>query len=159
LNAAELQSYLHEHIPLSAAMQIEVRTASTDQVALGAPLGPNINHRETAFGGSMSALAILSAWSLLHVKLTADGYKTRLVIQRNSMGYGKPVLGYFTAHARSPEPAQWKAFTRMLERKGLGRISVSSVLIYEGEDVGRFEGEFVALGSSDASRASIVSTA
>src|SRR5690606_29669592 len=132
-------------------MQVEVRVATPEEVILGAPLGPIINDRETAFGGSMSALAILSAWSLLHVKLTAGGYRTRLVIQRNSMSYGKPVLGYFTAHAKSPEPAQWQAFTRMLERKGRGRISVSSVLLYEGDEVGALEGEFVALGSSDTS--------
>src|SRR5690606_25980087 len=119
----------------------------------------NINHRETAFGGSMSALAILSAWSLLHVRLTAGGYESRLVIQRNTMSYGKPVLGYFTAHAKAPEAAQWQAFTRMLERKGLGRIAVSSVLLHEGDEVGRFEGEFVALGSSDARRATSVSDA
>ena len=153
MNAAELQSYLHEHIPLSAAMQIEVLTATPEQVVLGAPLAPNINHRETAFGGSMSTLAILSAWSLLHVKLTAGGYRTRLVIQRNTMSYGKPVLGYFTAHAKSPEPDQWQAFTRMLERKGRGRVSVSSELLYEGDEVGMFEGEFVALGSSGTSSA------
>lgn len=159
MNASELQTYLHEHIPLTAAMQVEVRVATPEEVILGAPLGPNINHRETAFGGSMSALAILSAWSLLHVKLTAGGYRTRLVIQRNTMSYGKPVLGYFTAHARAPEAAQWQAFTRMLERKGLGRIAVSSVLTYEGDEVGRFEGEFVALGSSGASSAAAISAA
>ena len=97
------QLKLERLFPLSAGMQIEARTASPDEVVLGAPLGPNINHLETAFGGSMSALAILSAWSLLHVKLTAGGYKTRLVIQRTSMSYDKPVLEYFTAHTKVPE--------------------------------------------------------
>lgn len=145
MNASDLQAYLHEHIPLTAAMQVEVRVATPEEVILGAPLGPNINHRETAFGGSMSALAILSAWSLLHVKLTAGGYRTRLVIQRNTMSYGKPVLGYFTAHAKAPGAAEWQAFTRMLERKGLGRIVVSSTLTYGGHEVGRLEGGFVAL--------------
>ena len=146
----EIQTYLHEHIPLSAAMQVRVEVATPEQVVLGAPLRPNINHRDTVFGGSASALAILSAWSLLHVKLSAGGYKTRLVIQRNSMTYERAILGNFTAHALSPSGEQWKAFTRMLERKGRARISVSSTLLYEGQEVGRFEGEFVALGTTGA---------
>jgi thioesterase domain-containing protein len=147
---SEIQSYLHEHIPLSAAMQVQVEVATPERVVLGAPLRPNINHRDTVFGGSASALVILSAWSLLHLKLSTGGYKTRLVIQRNSMSYEHAILGYFTAHAASPTFEQWKAFTRMLERKGRARISVSSTLLYEGQEVGRFEGEFVALGTTGA---------
>jgi thioesterase domain-containing protein len=146
----EIQNYLHEHIPLSAAMQVQVEVATPEHVVLGAPLQPNINHRDTVFGGSSSALAILSAWSLLHVKLSEGGYKTRLVIQRNTMSYEQAILGYFTAHAASPSVEQWKAFTRMLERKGRARISVFSTLLYEGQEVGRFEGEFVALGTTGA---------
>jgi thioesterase domain-containing protein len=150
LTPREIQTYLHEHIPLSAAMQVQVEVATPEQVVLGAPLQPNINHRDTVFGGSASALAILSAWSLLHVKLLTGGYKTRLVIQRNSMSYEQAILGYFKAHASSPAPEQWAAFTRMLERKGRARISVSSILLCVGQEVGHFEGEFVALGTTGA---------
>lgn len=150
MTPSEIQTYLHEHIPLSAAMQVQVEAAGPEQVVLGAPLQPNINHRDTVFGGSASALAILSAWSLLHVKLSAGGYKTRLVIQRNSMSYEQAILGYFTAHALSPSAEHWRAFTRMLERKGRARICVSSTLLCKGQDVGRFEGEFVALGTTGA---------
>ena len=150
MTASEIQTYLHEHIPLSAAMQVQVEEANPGQVVLGAPLHPNINHRDTVFGGSASALAILSAWSLLHVKLSAGGHKTRLVIQRNSMTYEQPILGYFTAQALSPIEENWKAFTRMLERKGRARISVCSTLLYGSKEAGRFEGEFVALGTTGA---------
>lgn len=144
----ELEQYLHEHIPLSSAMQVSAVDVSTEHVVLGAPLLPNINHRDTVFGGSASALAILAAWSLLHTKLTASGYTTRLVIQRNTMSYEQAIAGYFTAHALAPSPEAWQAFIRMLERKGRARIAVSSVLWCEGQAVGRFEGEFVALGTT-----------
>lgn len=141
----ELQSYLHAHIPLSAAMQVRVEVATPETVVLGAPLAPNINHRDTVFGGSASALAILSAWCLLHVRLRATGHAPRLVIQRNTMSYDKPVSGYFTATAVAPEAGDWQAFLRMLGRKGLARVAVSSTLLFEGRQVGRFEGQFVAL--------------
>ena len=146
----EIQSYLHDHIALSAAMQVRVEIATPEEVFLAAPLAPNINHRDTVFGGSASALAILSAWSLLHVKLTAAGYTTHLVIQRNTMSYEQAIPGDFTAHATAPSTEQWASFTRMLERKGRARISVSSTLMYGGQDVGHFEGEFVALGTPGA---------
>jgi len=50
MSPAELESYLHEHIPLSKAMAVSVAEASVDSVTVSAPLEPNINHRATVFG-------------------------------------------------------------------------------------------------------------
>ncbi len=141
----ELERYLHEHIPLSRAMQVSVKKTEEDTVVLSAPLAPNINHRETVFGGSASAVAILAAWSLLHTRLNKAGTASRLVIQRNTMDYEAPIQGAFAACATLDRPAEWPQFLRMLARKGKARITVLSVLVYDGRVAGRFSGEFVAL--------------
>jgi thioesterase domain-containing protein len=146
MSPGDLQQYLHAHIPLSAAMQVSALDVGTDSVRLAAPLAPNINHRETVFGGSASAVAILAAWSLLHVRLKSAGLDVRLVIQRNTMDYGLPIEGDFTARSSLAEPQQWDLFLRMLARKGKARIEVVSVLECAGTVVGRLSGEFVALG-------------
>ena len=54
-------------------MAVSVKAVTTDTVILAAPLEPNINHKHTVFGGSASALGILAAWSLLHVRLVDAG--------------------------------------------------------------------------------------
>jgi thioesterase domain-containing protein len=146
MTEAELETYLHDHIPLSRAMAVRVLSIAEDKVTLGAPLGPNINHRDTVFGGSASALAILSAWSLLHLRLSAAGQPSRVVIQRNSMNYLAPIAGDFTATASSPPSAEWDGFLRMLTRRGLARISIGAELEYQGKVGGRLSGEFVAFG-------------
>lgn len=148
MSPGDLQQYLHAHIPLSAAMQVSVLDVGTDSVRLAAPLAPNINHRDTVFGGSASAVAILAAWSLLHVRLKSAGLDVRLVIQRSTMDYGLPIEGDFMARSSLAEPEQWDFFMRMLTRKGKARIEVVSVLECAGEVVGRLSGEFVALGKS-----------
>ncbi|MFN9470447.1 YiiD C-terminal domain-containing protein [Acidovorax sp.] len=142
----DLQAYLHQHIPLSRAMEVSVLESSLARVVLSAPLAPNINHRETVFGGSASAVAILAAWSMLHLRLSAHGLGSRLVIQRNNMAYGLPIDGSFTAVAEAPSEAAWRAFVRVYERKGLGRIEQASVLMYHGQPAGKLTGEFVAFG-------------
>ncbi len=145
MDAGELEAYLHAHIPLSAAMQVSVRAVERDGVTLAAPLAPNINHRETVFGGSASAVAILAAWSLLHTRMLADGIAARLVIQSNTMDYDKPIFGEFTARSSLAEPDQWPRFMRMLARMRRARLRVHSVLESEGAVVGRLAGELVAL--------------
>ncbi len=146
MTETELQDYLYAHIPLSAAMQVTVKSLSGNEVILEAPLAPNINHRETLFGGSASAVAILSAWSLLHLRTRMEGIDSRLVIQRNNMEYLLPVSGTFTARAFLCDESGWQSFLKLFRRRGRARISVISELEYAGEVAGRLEGEFVALG-------------
>lgn len=144
MSADALQDYLHAHIPLSAAMQVSVVAVSPDAVALSAPLAPNINHRSTAFGGSVSAVAILSAWALINQRLVAEGVQSRLVIQSNRMDYDQPITSAFTATSALADATAWPLFMKMLVRKGRARIVAISVVTCEGGVGGRFEGEFVA---------------
>jgi thioesterase domain-containing protein len=140
-----LEAYLHAHIPLSKAMAVRVVEVSAQSVTLAASLAPNINHRETVFGGSASAITILAAWSLLHLRLKAEKLDCRVVIQRNSMDYDAPVTGDFGARSFFEDEAQWPAFIRMLKRRGKARIGVGAVLEQDGRQAGRLSGEFVAL--------------
>jgi len=126
-------------------MEVSVLSVSDVAVTLCAPLAPNINHRETVFGGSASAVAILSAWSLLHIRLQSEGFPSRLVIQRNTMEYERPIEGDFTARSSLEAPGDWLRFTALLARRGKARIGVSCVLEYEDQLAAQFRGEFVAL--------------
>ena len=144
----ELERYLHERIPLSRAMAVSVLAVGQEAVTLQVPLAPNINHRDTVFGGSASALAILASWALLHVRLQAEGIAGRLVIQRNTMEYQRPIRGLFTARSTLEHPADWQRFTATLARKGKSRIKVVSLLAHTEQAVGRFTGEFVAFAEA-----------
>ena len=102
MTPVQLQDYLHQHIPLSQSMGVSVLECGPSRVVLAAPLAPNINHRDTVFGGSASAVAILAAWAMLYLTLSRHGLGGRLVIQRNSMDYLAPMAGSFTAAAEAP---------------------------------------------------------
>ncbi|MCW6532250.1 thioesterase domain-containing protein [Sphingomonas sp. MMSM20] len=140
-----LEQYLHRQIPLSAAMQVAVRAVMSDSVILSAPLEPNLNHKSTAFGGSISTLGILAAWSLVHLRLLDQGLTCEVVIQSNEMDYDRPITGPFTAASSLADPTAWPAFIKTLVRRRLARIEVHSELIFEEAVVGRLSGRFVAL--------------
>jgi thioesterase domain-containing protein len=149
VTGAELQRYLHEHIPLSKAMGAEVVELLPGSVTLAAPLAPNINHRATVFGGSAAALGMLAAWSLLHTRLRAaravsGSAPVRLVVQRSEIHYERPIPGDFRARARLAEPGDWERFLAVLERRGRARIAVEAVLECNGEACALMSGEFVA---------------
>ena len=141
----ELEAYLHAHIPTSAYMGARVVEATEERVTLSFPLGPNINHRQTVFGGSESSAAILCAWSLLWVRLREHQPRPKLVIRSNSMEYTRPIDSEFTASTLSIDAKEWSRFLLGLERRGKGRLQIRAV-VSSGEHVcGEFTGAFVAL--------------
>jgi thioesterase domain-containing protein len=140
-----VQRYLHEYIPLSAAMGVQVKTATVEHVRLAAPLAPNVNHTETVFGGSAAALATLSAWTLLHLRLQHARLDARLVIQRSRMEYEKPIPGDFEAVCDFGDDVAWERFRATLTRHGRARLTLRAHLVHSSNQVASFEGDFVAL--------------
>jgi thioesterase domain-containing protein len=144
MQASDLEDYLYQQIPISKQIGISVMSADTNQVILAAPLKQNINHCDTVFGGSASAVAILATWSLIHLRLSGNGITARIVIQRNTMEYTLPISGDFTAKAINPEEPVWRMFMETIGRKGKARIQIKSILEYENKTAGQFTGTFVA---------------
>ena len=142
-----LQTYLYQKIPQAASMQVEVVEIEVDSLTLSAPLAPNINHRDSVFGGSASSVAILAAWSYLHQKIQAENISTTLVIQKNDMTYDVPITGTFQARAFVPVSGSWERFIRMLKNKNKARIQVTSELEFKGVIAGQLNGVFVAVGN------------
>jgi thioesterase domain-containing protein len=144
---------VREHIPLSAAMGMRVLEAGPERVRLRAPLEPNLNHRSTAFGGSVAALAILAGWALVHVRLLGEGVRARTVIQESAVRYDAPVHDAFEAVCEPPAPADWARFTRALSRRGKGRVRVGVAVESGGHAVATLHAAYVALAGPESGRA------
>jgi thioesterase domain-containing protein len=140
-----MERYLHSNIPLSAAMGVQVKVATPEHVLLFAPLGPNINHHQTVFGGSGAVLATLSAWTLLRLRLEQEHLDAGLVIQRSSMEYERPIPGDFDAVCKFTDDAGWKRFLTTFARRGRARMTLTAHLIHATHEMGSFVGDFVAL--------------
>ena len=142
----EVERYLHDHIPMSKHMGVVVERADDSAVVLFAPLEPNINHRDTVFGGSASAVAILSAWTLLNLKLRSHPSPLRLVIQKSWVHYLEPIHGDFRSICRPPGDEEWTRFSTTLQKRGRARILLEARMECEGTLVGTFGGDYVAMG-------------
>lgn len=138
----ELEIYLHEQIPASRLLQVGVNRCSNSLIELSAPLEPNINHKNTVFGGSLSVLAILAGWSMVFMRL--EGVRNEIVIQESAMSYLRAANGSFVARSAYSESAAWSRFSRAFSGKGRGRIQVESNIFCNGEVVATFQGTYVA---------------
>ncbi|HZD04188.1 MAG TPA: YiiD C-terminal domain-containing protein [Longimicrobiales bacterium] len=150
--AGDLEGFLYRHIPLARAMGVRVVAADGDGVVLEAPLDVNDNHHGTLFGGSASALAMLSAWGWMHLRLEAEGLDPDLVIQRSAMDFVAPGRADVTARCPGTGERSWRRFLRTYRRFGRARLELPAVVSSGGEVVATLEGRFVALDPGNAQR-------
>ncbi|MEM6337506.1 MAG: YiiD C-terminal domain-containing protein [Bacteroidota bacterium] len=148
MNAPEddLQTYARAHIPLVDAMDIRVLELSSGGVRLAVPLAPNLNHRATAFGGSLSAAGVFAGWAYVHARLQEEVSRHRVVIQRSSIEYLLPVETDFEVHCTHPPEAAWKRLRNMLSRAGKGRVTLDLTITGRTSEVAvRMTATYVAI--------------
>ena len=141
---AYLQERITSEFALARHIGIVVESADDHGVVLSAPLAPNANYKGTAFGGSLFSVAVLTGWAWVTRYLAASGVAADAVIQESTVRYLTPVQGKLRASLQAPSAPQIEKFSKMLQRAGRGRISLT-VNIHHGETLATvFEGVFAA---------------
>ncbi|MBO3276414.1 YiiD C-terminal domain-containing protein [Pseudomonas schmalbachii] len=131
--AEALTRYLHEHIPLTVAMDIRAQPSPPGHLRLSAPHAPNRNPHNTVFGGSLATLAIAAGWTLLFDALRREELHAALVIQHYECDYRAPAAAEFVAEAVLP--AEWPAFVEQLRTRKRARLKLPVSLTCEGREV------------------------
>lgn len=143
--ATRLEHTLHNEIPLSREMGIRVAAYDGQYLRLGAPLAPNLNHKRTAFGGSLYSLCVLCGWGLLHLKLEETGLQRHIVIQESNIRYLLPVDQDMQAECKLDEAALGQ-FLRTLARHGRARLALDVAVKHQGQTAVEFSGRYVVHG-------------
>lgn len=135
-----LRDFLHREIPLSQFMGIEITHADERSVTIHGPLEPSRNHLDTAFGGSIGAILILSCYTWLFHRLIGAGFDCHVLIKEGHTNYLKPVKEDLIATCTAPSKDEYDKFLETFTRKGLAKIELTAKL---GESA-EFKGVFVA---------------
>ena len=68
------ENFFHDKIPLTRAMGIRVVADDRHRFAIEAPVGLNHNHLQTAFGGSINAVATLAGYGFLWLEVRETAF-------------------------------------------------------------------------------------
>src|SRR5689334_16575175 len=143
--ARELEAVLHHEIPLSRQMGLTVRRYDGVYLTFQVPLAPNINHKATAFAGSLNAVMTLAGWGTVWLLLAERGLHGTIVIQESSTRYQLPVGNDFTATCRVPSAEEAERFLAGLRRRGKARLALKvEILDGDGRVAVAFTGMYVA---------------
>ncbi|HEU5103176.1 MAG TPA: YiiD C-terminal domain-containing protein [Roseiflexaceae bacterium] len=138
-----LEDALASEIPISRAIGLTVAGFDDGILRLIAPLAPNINHKDTAFAGSLNAVLTLAGWSMLWLVARRAAIPAKVVIQDSTIHYLHPVTRDFAAECRLPGSAEVERFLLVLRKKGRARMELAAEIREHGRQAVAFSGRYV----------------
>lgn len=138
-----LEAYLHERIPLTRAMGVRVVAQDDVAFAVTAPVALNSNHLNTAFGGSINAIATLAAYGFLWLALHDEA--ADVVIRESSIRFLRPVRETIVASCAQPDAAELTQFINELRRDRKARVRLRVEVKENDTLAAELQGTFVAL--------------
>lgn len=154
----QLEAMIVEEMPITKHLEFSLATDSDGKLRASAPLKPNANHMGTAFGGSLSMLATVTGWAMMHqlVQDTVEDMRRRVevIIQEGDIEYLKPVRDNISVICERPDEDAIERFQNMLDRWGRARLDLKCKIDAAGERAVTFIGRYVALAEDDDQPAS-----
>jgi thioesterase domain-containing protein len=138
----ETEKYFHERIPITRAMGVRVVAHDENGFVVEAPVALNSNHLQTAFGGSINAVATLAAYGLLWLELREQN--AHVVVAESSIRFLRPVRETIRAICLRPDPEEWAAFRATFADKGKARLALRVKVVEEEQTAAEFDGIFLA---------------
>jgi thioesterase domain-containing protein len=120
-----LEEAMHSLTPISKVMGISVVSYDRESLTVAAPLAPNINPHQSAFGGSLFSIAALAGWGLMQMKLSELLLDCNTVVMSGEVSYERPVLEQLLCVCRLPNDSA-KVFETLV-REGAASTTLTSV--------------------------------
>ena len=140
---SDLQALLNREIPLTKTIGIKVLEVGEGHLSLCAPLANNINHKDTAFGGSLYSVAVLTGWGLVHQLMQRHQLHGHIVIPDSHCDYLLPVDGELISHCAFESAQQSQRFLSTYQRRGRARIKLEVEIRHQDKVAMRFHGSYV----------------
>ena len=137
------EEIIHTQIPVVKDMGIELSGFNGTEIKLKAPLDKNINHRFSAFGGSIYSVAVLAVYGLVFLNLRKRNLNPHIVVHKSNVVYKAPILQDFEAVCKIEKDKEFDDFIQYYIENKKSRIELSSNVIIDGQIAFTLNAKFV----------------
>jgi len=134
--AKAFQAKLYKQIPLVEFMRLSVTEISDSQIIATAPIEPNINDKNTVFGGSSAALMTICGWSLIKSNLEHQQIDNDVVIHQAKTDWVKAQEDDLIIEANLDEAIIWRDIAyKLAANKGSLKVNVNCQVLNTNREV------------------------
>jgi len=150
-----LEQTLRREMPICTAMEIAVKSwdrsfydvsqlSPGGQLAMSMPLGPNRNHQDSAFAGSLNALCTIVGWGTLFMLMEQQELFGNIVIRRSNIRFRRPVrTSPIVAQGLPIDRQEVDYFFELLQSKGKSKLDVIVEITDSQGPLVSFQGSYV----------------
>lgn len=140
-----LVEYLKQHVPLTCHIDIQAGQQADDWFELSAPLTPNLNDKQTAFGGTLAALCTLCGWCAVSSLCRDRQLEVDIAVLESRIRYRLPVTSDpITARASLPDKQTQALFLEKLIADGAARLEIDAQISMAAKTAVSFSGIYHA---------------
>lgn len=140
----EFEEFLHKKIPITKSMGFSVIEFTPSRVKISAKLEPNINHKGTAFGGSINCLMVVCGWAMVFINTKEIDPNAHIVIKKSSINYLLPIKEDFIAECNLSDEESKRKFFEMYTKHKKGRLDLKVSCYNQDSLLAEFQGQYVA---------------
>lgn len=144
MNKNEFEQFLYRQIPVTKAMGFHVLEFTPSRVRILARLQPNINHKSTAFGGSINSLMTICGWAMMFVNIKEIDPNAHIVIQKSRISYMLPIEEDFIAECNLTDDVMKRKFFETYTKHKKARLVLKVSCYKENILTTEYEGHYVA---------------
>jgi len=123
------EDIIYSQIPVTKFMGIELSSFDGESLTLKAPLDKNINHRFSAFGGSIYSVAVLAGYGMVFLKLRELNLNPHIVIHKSNVVYTAPIEEDFEAVCKIGNKEEFDSFIQYYLDNKKSRIELLTNVI------------------------------
>lgn len=139
-----LENKIHTEIPMTKLMKLNLDSISEKHLTTHAPLDININDKGSAFGGSLSSIAIISSWCL--VRLVCDELEIDdcdILVIKNESSFKRQVSKDIFCECLLPTNEDKKILLEKYQVKDSASIKVEATIKEDNEICMTYSGIYV----------------
>jgi thioesterase domain-containing protein len=136
-----LQQAYYTLIPISEHMGLRAEAYDGQCLRVSAPLANNVNHQQSAFGGSLFSVVALAGWGILQLKITEMDVDCNTVIAGGEVSYQLPVFSELVCECRLP--LDYPTFATRLIETGKASILLDTAILVDNKPAMTFSGKYV----------------
>lgn len=146
MNHKQLESLVHQEIPITRALDIRIEELNEDSIRVMAPFEANKNIHNTAFAGSIYTVATIAGWSLVTSLAIHHQLEGSVVLAKANIQYKKPINGDIVAECRVDDSRIIESFIASFQRKNRARLELAINLVEEGVIKATLNANFALVG-------------
>lgn len=147
IDTQAFQAFLYDHIPAVKYMQLAVQQCTPALLSATAPIAPNINDKNTVFGGSSAALMTICGWSLIKMHLEKHGTHNDVVVHQADSKWIKAQDDDMIIKASVKPDVDWQQLATQIKSKNrVTKLSVHCQVLNQNHELcSEMTGKYVIL--------------